>query len=77
MSTRSRIGILKKDGSIDSIYCHYDDYPKLVGLYKFYNENDSEHNQIIPKEEIYSFYFNGELDIQQEQSGQIKKLTKN
>ena len=39
MSTRSRIGILKKDGSIDSIYCHLDGYPEWVGqkLYRFYN----------------------------------------
>ncbi len=42
MSTRSRIGILKKDGSIDSIYCHLDGYPEWVGekLYKKYNSLD-------------------------------------
>lgn len=42
MSTRSRIGILRKDGSIDSIYCHFDGYPDWVGqkLYKNYNSID-------------------------------------
>ena len=31
MSTRSRIGILQKDGSVKSIYCHWDGYPEGVG----------------------------------------------
>ena len=26
MSTRSRIGILNDDGTVDSIYCHFDGY---------------------------------------------------
>lgn len=48
MSTRSRIGILKKDGSIDSIYCHLDGYPEGVGLklYKHYN-NINKINRLI------------------------------
>ena len=48
MSTRSRIGILKKDGSIDSIYCHLDGYPEGVGLklYKHYN-NIEKINKLI------------------------------
>ena len=34
--------MLKKDGSIDSIYCHYDGYPTGVGntLYKYYSNYD-------------------------------------
>ena len=38
MSTRSRIGILKNNGSIESIYCHLDGYPEWVGkkLYRYY-----------------------------------------
>lgn len=42
MSTRSRIGILKKNGSIESIYCHLDGYPEWVGrkLYRYYNDID-------------------------------------
>lgn len=31
MSTRSRIGILQEDGSVKSIYCHYDGYVEHTG----------------------------------------------
>jgi hypothetical protein len=31
MSTRSRIGIQDKNGTIRSIYCHFDGYPDGVG----------------------------------------------
>lgn len=31
MSTRCRIGIENKDGTITSIYCHHDGYPEVVG----------------------------------------------
>jgi predicted CxxxxCH...CXXCH cytochrome family protein len=31
MSTRSRIGIVNSDGTITSIYCHFDGYPSGVG----------------------------------------------
>lgn len=31
MSTRCRIGILNEDGSVDSIYCHFDGYLEGVG----------------------------------------------
>ena len=37
MSTRSRIGILRKDGTIDSIYCHLDGYPEGVGVELYSN----------------------------------------
>lgn len=32
MSTRSRIGIERGDGSIQSIYCHWDGHPETVGM---------------------------------------------
>lgn len=40
MSTRSRIGILREDGSILSAYHHYDGYPEWLGvtLNKYYNQ---------------------------------------
>ena len=40
MSTRSRIGMKMLDGSIKSIYCHWDGYPKGVGatLQKHYTD---------------------------------------
>jgi len=31
MATRSRIGIQNPDGSVSSIYCHWDGYPEGVG----------------------------------------------
>lgn len=48
MSTRSRIGILKKNGSIESIYCHLDGYPEWVGkkLYRYYNNQEKINNLI-------------------------------
>ena len=43
MSTRARIGILNKDGTVESIYCHHDGY--LIGgvgemLYMHYNTEE-------------------------------------
>jgi len=39
MSTNSRIGMLKEDGSVVSIYCHWDGYLEHVGdtLRQYYN----------------------------------------
>jgi hypothetical protein len=31
MATRSRITIEKENGSVNSIYCHFDGYPEYVG----------------------------------------------
>lgn len=31
MGTRGRIGIEMKDGSVVSVYCHYDNYPEHTG----------------------------------------------
>lgn len=40
MSTRSRIGILRKTGIVESVYCHSDGYPNWNGriLLKHYSE---------------------------------------
>jgi len=42
MATRSRIAILNTDGSVNSIYCHYDGYPSNNGaiLVKHYNNEE-------------------------------------
>ena len=32
MSTRSRIGILNTDGTVESVYCHQDGYPEYTGF---------------------------------------------
>lgn len=46
MSTRSFIGMAQPDGSIKSIYCHFDGYPTGVGetLCKFYSDPASIQN---------------------------------
>ena len=42
MSTRSYIGILNSDNSVDYVYCHYDGYPEYNGviLSEYYNNED-------------------------------------
>ncbi len=42
MATRSRIGIQNPDGSVNSIYCHFDGYPEGVGttLKDYYSDRD-------------------------------------
>ena len=44
MSTRGRIGVIKKDGSVESIYCHFDGY--LEGVGKMLNDNYQNYNDI-------------------------------
>jgi hypothetical protein len=41
MATRSRIGIVKENGTVESIYCHWDGYPEHNGqlLLKHYDYN--------------------------------------
>lgn len=42
MSTNSRIGMIKEDGTVESIYCHYDGYYEYNGvlLYSYYQDID-------------------------------------
>ena len=48
MSTRSRIGILKKDKSVESVYCHSDGYPEYNGyLLNKYYANTNAVNMIL------------------------------
>jgi hypothetical protein len=42
MSTRSRIGVLNENGSIESVYCHSDGYPEGVGETLTSNYNSEE-----------------------------------
>jgi hypothetical protein len=43
MGTRSRIGIELSDGSILSVYCHWDGYPEFNGvkLVEYFNSRDA------------------------------------
>ena len=40
MSTRSRIGIANEDGTVTSIYCHFDGYPEHNGRLLLEHWND-------------------------------------
>jgi hypothetical protein len=42
MATRSLIGMVKEDKSIQVIYCHWDGYPEYVGLQLQLNYRDKE-----------------------------------
>jgi hypothetical protein len=42
MATRSLIGMVKEDKSIEIIYCHWDGYPEYVGLQLMLNYRDTE-----------------------------------
>ena len=44
MSTRSKIGVLKENGMVDAIYCHWDGYPSYNG--RMLVENYVEAEQI-------------------------------
>ncbi|MDD2434838.1 MAG: hypothetical protein PHO63_01135 [Bacilli bacterium] len=48
MATRSRIGVMRKDDTIDHIYCHWDGYPEYNGsiLFNHYS-NINKLNQLI------------------------------
>jgi len=42
MSTRSRIGIAREDGKVESIYCHWDGYPSNNGMILLEHYTDPE-----------------------------------
>lgn len=42
MSTRSRIGMVQPDGTVKSVYCHFDGYPSGVGITLLKNYTDPE-----------------------------------
>jgi hypothetical protein len=48
MSTRSVIGILQDDKSVNSVYCHFDGYPEHTGYFlkKFFDTTEKVQNLI-------------------------------
>lgn len=42
MATRSRIGIMENDGTVKSVYCHWDGYPDNNGKILVENYNSEE-----------------------------------
>jgi hypothetical protein len=47
MATRSRIAIEKEDGTVESIYCHWDGYPEYNGRILVENYKDHEKVQAL------------------------------
>ena len=47
MATRSRIAIEKEDGTVESIYCHWDGYPENNGKILVENYTDREKVQAL------------------------------
>ena len=61
MGTRSKIGILRRDGTVDHIYCHWDGYPEHNGSILF-NEYNNSHKIFIDEfnsveRDIQNYYF--------------------
>ena len=48
MSTRSIIGIMNENNTVDSVYCHFDGYPEHTGYFlkKFFDTTDKVENLI-------------------------------
>ena len=48
MSTRSVIGILNEDKTVNSVYCHFDGYPEHTGYFlkKFFDTTEKVNNLI-------------------------------
>lgn len=42
MSTRSNIGIINKDGTVEVVYCHWDGYPSYNGVLLLNHYNSEE-----------------------------------
>lgn len=61
MSTRSNIGILRKNGSVDVIYCHWDGYLRNNGdiLLNYYKDNEKV-NKLIELGDISCLEINVE-----------------
>jgi hypothetical protein len=47
MGTRSRIGMMNEDGSITSVYCHWDGYPSHNGVILLENYQDPERIKML------------------------------
>ena len=59
MGTRSKIGILRRDGSVDHIYCHWDGYPEYNGSYLYdHYSNINKLNQLIKLGDMSSLQVN-------------------
>jgi hypothetical protein len=62
MATRSRIGIENENGTISSIYCHFDGYPDGVG--KTLKEHYTDRNKIQSLIDLGNISILGENEIE-------------
>ena len=76
MATRSRIGIQLSDGSILSVYHHYDGYPEWLGriLTTHYNTKDKV-TELIDGGDMSSCWTNERWSGVNEYGGQMKEET--
>ena len=58
MATRSRIGIENEDGTVSSVYCHWDGYPSGNGrtLVEYYSDREKV-KELIALGSISTFVF--------------------
>lgn len=78
MATRSRIGMVKSDGKIVSVYCHWDGYPSHVGKLLLENYNTPEKvAELLSHGSISSLYerIGEKHDFDMEQRGPGKVCT--
>ena len=59
MSTRSIIGIINDDNSVNSVYCHFDGYPEHTGYFlKEFFDTTEKVNNLISNGDISSLVSN-------------------
>jgi hypothetical protein len=63
MSTRSRIAIENQDGTVTSVYCHFDGYVKGVGKTLFENYNREKTEQLVALGDLSQLYESTESSV--------------
>jgi hypothetical protein len=63
MATRSRIAIENQDGTVTSVYCHFDGYVKGVGKTLFENYNRETTEQLVALGDLSQLYESTESSV--------------
>jgi hypothetical protein len=63
MATRSRIAIENQDGSVTSVYCHFDGYIAGVGKTLFENYNRETTEQLVALGDLSQLYESTESSV--------------
>jgi len=64
MSTRSMIGIQNADGTVKTVYCHYDGYPEHNGKMLLNHYNDKKLTENLIKKGDFSFLAENISDVE-------------